>query len=90
MGLGKLVQRIAGKGQPVEQEIVGTLLSDPVLVRDGDVRAGEFSFHLDSAPDLEFRQERTFLTPDRKKGERIKVHYRLNHGVARVSWVEKA
>ena len=89
MGLGSLLKKIGGEKQPVEQIIEGCLVDAPTLVKDPAYQGGIYVFRLDSRPDLEFRQERTFLTPERKKGERLKVHCQIRDGVAQVSWIEK-
>lgn len=47
------------------------------------------TFRLDSCPDLSFRQEVSALAPDRRRGDRVRVHYRLIGPVADVQWVEK-
>ena len=89
MGLGSLFKKLSGEKQVVEQVIEGALLDAPALVKDPAYQGGLYVFRLDSRPELEFRQERTFLTPERKKGERIRVHCQVNDGVAQVSWVER-
>ncbi len=89
MGIGSLLKKFSGEKQPVEQIVEGALIETPTLVKDPAYQGGLIVFHLDTRPELEFRQERTFLTPDRKKGEHLKVHCQISDGVARVSWIEK-
>jgi hypothetical protein len=89
MGLGGLLQKLTGRAEVPEQQVTGALLEAPTLMKDGQYDGGTYVFRLDAKPDLEFRLPRPPLTAERKKGERLVVHYRMRDGFAEVSWVEK-
>lgn len=73
--------------EPGETLIEGTIVEGPSCVSDGDGQT--IHFRLDSKPDLEFRQILSPLAPDRRRGDHVRVHYRLDGPVADVEWVER-
>lgn len=73
------------------EEIVGTLVDNPKLVEGVGTAEGILVFHLDSRPDLEFRQADPSLATKRRRGDRVKVHCQVTgDGVADVEWMEVA
>jgi len=90
VGVFDVFKRKGGNG-PKDQEIVGSIVEGPTPVKSDDSAPAVLVFRLDSRPDLEFRQVASPLAPKRRRGDRVKVHCRLNDGnVATVDWVEKA
>ncbi len=88
MDIAGLLKRFVGKAQP-SQEIVGHIVEGPTVVDDGSSPAVQV-FRLDSRPELEFRQVVSSLAATRRRGDRVKVHCRLDGaGVAFVECVEK-
>jgi hypothetical protein len=67
------------------------ILDAPVVIREGDSTTEFLVFHLDSQPDLEFRQMVRALASVHQKGEKVRVHYHVDSsGVAQVDWTERA
>ncbi len=86
MGLGSIVGKLFRSG-PQTQEVMGTITST-VIDPDGDGKSA--SFHLDTMPNMEFRQRPNTLTSVHRRGERVKVVYSVvKPGVATVDWIEK-
>ncbi len=73
------------------EEIVGRLVENPKVVEREGASERMLVFHLDSRPDVEFRQVDRALASKRKRGDRVKVHCRMTgDGVADVDWMEVA
>ncbi len=71
------------------EEIVGTLVENPKVVDQAGTAEKILVFHLDSRPDVEFHQVDRALATKRKRGDRVKVHCRLNgDGIADVDYME--
>ena len=89
MSLFGAVRGALGDRKDKSEAIEGTLVDNPKLV-DGDGAAGRILvFHLDSRPDLEFREVDRPLVTKHRRGDRVKVHCRLaGNGVADVDWME--
>lgn len=68
MSIADLFHNVLGH-HDTSEEVVGTIVDKPVL-RDNDKATGEIvSFHLDSRPEVEFRQELSPLTPTHHPGD---------------------
>ncbi len=78
------------RGRAKSEEIVGTLVENPKLVEGARDSERVLVFHLDSRPDLEFRQVDRALATKRRRGDRVKVHCRVSSSVADVDWLENA
>ncbi len=90
MGMLDSFKKIGG-GKQQDLEIVGTIVEGPTPAGDGSTDKYTVVFRLDTRPDLEFRQVVSALAPKRRRGDRVKVHCRLNGSkVVTVEWVEKA
>jgi hypothetical protein len=74
------------------KETVGTIVDGPMLVRDEhDESHGEWVFRLDTHPGIEFRQAARPLASERRRGDRVQVHYQMvDDNTAAVEWVEGA
>ena len=90
LSIADVFKRVAGgrHGTPVV-EVVGSIIDQPVVVRDSGNGAEALVFHLDSRRELEFRQPVSALSASHKRGERVKVTCHLEGGVAIVDWIEK-
>ena len=85
MGISDIVKRIlGGKAEPPLLEAVGSISDRPTLAADGDSGGKVLSFHLESRPGLEFRQAVSALAAEHKRGDKVKVSYRLDSGGAAV------
>ena len=90
MGVLDVFRKIGGDGGQ-DQEIVGTIVEGPTPAGNGGSSPQVLVFRLDTRPDLEFRQVVSPLAAKRRRGDRVKVHCRLNgKGVVTVDWIEKA
>jgi hypothetical protein len=90
MGITDLFRGVFGEKQH-EEEITGVIVEGPALVENGDSLPGVLVFRLDSRPDLIFHQVVKALVPDRKRGDKVRVHCRMNgDDTALVDWVERA
>ena len=89
MGLGNLFRGI-GRGGAAAQEVEGSIVEHAVVTAlDKETAPQHLVFRLDARRDLEFRQELTPLTPVRRRGDRVRVHYHADGmGQALVDWVE--
>jgi len=81
-----MIGKLFNSGPPTE-ETMGEITSIKVDPQ-GDGKSA--SFHLDSMPDVEFRQRPNTLSSAHRRGERVKVVYSMSSPrVATVDWVEK-
>ena len=90
MGIvGRIRSAIVGGSRT--REMVGTIVEGPILVKTVSASRSKLVFRLDRQPELEFRQVVGPLTPERRSGDRIRVHYRIDgDGIALVEWTERA
>ncbi len=90
MGVLDVFRKIGGDGGQ-DEEIVGSIVEGPTPAGSAESSPQVLVFRLDSRPDLEFRQIVSPLAPRRLRGDRVKVHCRLNgKSVVTVDWIEKA
>lgn len=69
--------------------VEGTIVDAPTRI-DADGAADRvFTFRLDTCPELQFRHALSAIASERRRGERVRVHYRMAGKVADVHWVEK-
>lgn len=88
-----LAQRLLGLigGEPPMIEAVGTIIDGPRADHDGKSDTHLRVFRIDSLPDVEFRQVASPLAAERRRGDRVRVHYQLEGAnLARVAWIETA
>ncbi len=72
-----------------EQAIEGAIIDVPTTTSE-EGQPSTLRFHLDSRPDLEFWQVDSPLTPRRRRGDRVRVHCRLNgSSTVKAEWVER-
>lgn len=72
-------------------EAVGTIIDGPRAIHDSGSETHLQIFRIDSIPDLEFRQVASPLAAERRRGDRVRVHYQLEGAkLARVAWIEAA
>ncbi len=89
MSMFGVFKRMSGSGK--EQEIVGSIVEEPSLIQENSVGPATLVFRLDSRPDLVFHHPVSPLAARRRRGDRVKVHCKLNGGnVVQVDWIEKA
>ncbi len=89
MGSEDLVRRTAGHLEEPNREATGTIVHRPILSRGVATEGDVVIYRLDSAPELVFRQTVGHLAAHRKRGDRVRISYRLNGGnTAIVDWVE--
>ncbi len=93
MGVFDAVKGVLGdrKDKRKSEEVVGRLIENPKVVEREGTAERILVFHLDSRPDVEFRQVDRALASKRRRGDEVKVHCRMNgDGVAEVDWMELA
>ncbi|HVB97534.1 MAG TPA: hypothetical protein VNG11_07355 [Chloroflexota bacterium] len=82
------IRQIFGRGDAPELILEGHIVAKPKEELNGH---HQFEFNLDSNSDLVFRQQVTGLSVNHKRGDNVRVHYRISRDdahVADVSWVE--
>ena len=90
MGVIDLFRDIVGSRQK-DEEILGTIVERPTVVENEGSSPQVLVFRLDSRPDLVFHQVVRALAPERKRGDRVRVHCHVNgDDTALVEWIEKA
>ena len=90
MAISDLFRSVFGEKQH-EEEIAGVIVENPATVESADASSQVLVFRLDSRPDLVFHQPIRPLAPEHKRGDRVKVHCRLDGvGTALVDWIEAA
>lgn len=93
MGIMGFLRGVIGAEEPttyVEGTIVdGPTVEGPTAV-GGERRARRVvTFRLDTCLQVRFRQVVSALAPERRRGERVRVHYLMRGPVAEVQWVER-
>ena len=88
MSLLSFVRSVIGVEEPTIY-VEGAIVEAPRPVDGKDAADETVVFRLDSRPDLEFRQVRSALAAERRRGERVRVHYRGVGPVVDVQWIEK-
>ncbi len=87
----EFLRSIIGSNGHREEVIVGVITEGPIMVKSDGSPSEILIFRLDSCPELEFHQAVRPLSPQRKTGDRVKVHYeKVSDRLAMVDWVERA
>lgn len=88
MSLLQRFRDIVGAEPPL-LDAVGTISEKPRLIAsDGDAPP-MLTFRIDTRPELEFCRVVSPLAAERRAGDRVRVHYRLqSDNVAWVEWIE--
>jgi hypothetical protein len=90
MSIMDLVRDITGNKQK-DEVILGTIIDKPTAIAEGDASSEILVFRLDTLPETVFYQVVSALSADRKRGDRVRVHYHVDGGgKALVDWVEQA
>jgi hypothetical protein len=82
------IRQILGRGDAPELVLEGHIAEKPKELSNSHQ---EIEFTLDSRSDLVFRQQITGLSVAHKRGDAVRVHYRISPEdphVAIVSWIE--
>ena len=87
MSIMSFLRSLVGTEEPTTY-VEGTITESDTRA-DGPSANRIVAFRLDSSPDLTFQQQLSALAPDRHRGDRVRVHYRLVGSIADVQWVEK-
>jgi len=88
MSIMSFVRSVIGAESPTTY-VEGTIVEEPTKADGEGPTFRAVTFRLDTCPDLRFRQELSALAPERRRGERVRVHYRMRGPTADVQWVEK-
>jgi hypothetical protein len=88
MSLMSFLRGVVGAEEPTTY-VEGTIVDGPDQV-DGDGTSNRtVVFRLDTCPEIRFRQVLSALAPERRRGERVRVHYRMAGPIADVQWLER-
>lgn len=82
------IRQIFGRGETPELILEGHIVAKPKEEVNGH---HQIEFSLDTNNELVFRQQVTGLSVSHKRGDNVRVHYRISRDdihVADVSWVE--
>lgn len=88
MSLLSFLREVIGSEEPTTY-VEGAIVEGPTNVEGDGGTDRSVVFGLDTCPEVRFQQVRSALAPERRRGERVRVHYWMRGPIADVQWVEK-
>lgn len=88
MSIMQFLRGVIGSEEPTIC-VEGTIVEGPAKVESEGATTRSVVFRLDTCPQIQFQQAFSALAPERRQGERVRVHYRMNGPIADVQWLER-